>query len=146
MPEVEPEVPKKTFLHESDDLAQIVSTDSIKNSLLIIDDAMFTLDSLLSQMFTKLSHHHKFHVIIIVQNLFPRTKYSRTISLNASTLILFKNTCDVQQIRTLAYQIMPDNATFVLDAYKRSTSNPFSFLVIDLYQNCPEILRSRGSL
>ena len=137
---------EKTYLHDPEDLEQIVTTDSIRNSLLIIDDALFTSDKLISEIFTKLSHHYGFHVIIIMQNLFPRTKYSRTISLNANTLILFKNARDLLQIRTLAQQLNPSNASFILDAYKRATLLPFTYLVVDLYQDTPEQLRYRGSL
>ncbi|GFQ81945.1 uncharacterized protein TNCT_607421 [Trichonephila clavata] len=64
-------------------------------SLVIIDDWMSDLNGKIAELFTVTSHHSRISVILILQNLFPRTKVMRDISLNAQYIILFKNNRDV---------------------------------------------------
>ena len=44
-----------------------------------------------SNLLTKFAHHKNLSVIFIVQNLFPKGKYARDVSLNAHYIISFKN-------------------------------------------------------
>jgi len=42
-------------------------------------------------LFTKGSHHRNISIMYLAQNLFPKNKFARTISLNEHYMILFKN-------------------------------------------------------
>lgn len=88
------------------------------------------------------SHHQNKDVIILSQNLYWGGKYMRTISLNCNYLIVFKNPRDSSQIQYLARQIYPHQSNSVVDVYKDATKNkPFSYLFLDLRQNCPDGFR-----
>ncbi len=66
--------------------------DKSKPQLLVIADLMSAVgnDKHLADLFTKHSHQNP-SVIYIVQNFFNRGPQARTVSLNASYIVLFKN-------------------------------------------------------
>ena len=59
-----------------------------KPDLIIIDDLMNEIGRFIMDVFTKLSHHLNFSVILIVQNLFFNSPMMRTISLNSHYILL----------------------------------------------------------
>ena len=79
-------------------------------NLFIIDDMMGDKDAVIAKLFTKKSHHG--NLSVIVQNLFHQSKDHRTISLNASYIILTKNIRDASQTIHLAKQLYPSNTKF----------------------------------
>ena len=81
-------------------------------NLYIFDDMMGERDSVIAKLFTKKSHHGNLSVIYIVQNLFHQSKDHRTISLNASYIVLTKNVRDASQVIHLAKQIYRNNVKF----------------------------------
>lgn len=115
---------------------------SITN-LIVIDDLMGNADSKIVDLFTKKSHHCNLSVIYIVQNIFQKSKESRTISLNAHYLAVFKNPRDASQITHLAKQMYPHNIKYVQESFKDATSKPFGYLFVDLKQETPEHMRLR---
>ena len=82
----------------------------------------------------------------IVQNLFHRGKYQRTISLNAHYMVVFKNPRDVSQIMALAQQMYPKRTKYFLEAYAATTARPHGYLLIDMKQDTPDILRLRHQI
>jgi hypothetical protein len=123
--------------------------NSLKNNLLIIDDNMHQIanDILISDLFTKFSHHKNITVILLVQNLFPKSKYMRDISTNSTYIVLMSNPRENLQIKVLSSQIDGANSQFVLDAYNNVTkNNPFSYLFLDFHQNTPEEIRVRTNI
>ena len=63
-------------------------------------------------------------------NLFHQSKWSRTIDLNTTHLILFKSLRDIQQIEYLGKQL--NCLQLLKDAYKLATAEPYGRLIIDL--------------
>ena len=63
-----------------------------KRALLILDDLMDTCASndKISKLFVQGSHHRHITVCFITQNLYPKGKSFRNISLNAQYIILYK--------------------------------------------------------
>ena len=59
--------------------------DTSVRNLVILDDLMTSVNSQVTELFTKGSHHRNISVIYIVQNLFQHGKEHRTISLIANT-------------------------------------------------------------
>ena len=114
------------------------------NSLIILDDLMAETDERVTKLFTKESHHLNISVIYIIQNIFPKGKENRTISLNAHYMVLFKNPRDAGQITTLAKQMYPGKTKFMLEAYKDATAKPHGYLFVDLKQSTPEEFRLRS--
>lgn len=105
------------------------------NIILVLDDVMArgmnNVDSM--NLFTTYSHHMGITVLFLLQNIFPPGKYMRTDSLNAHYIILFKNSRDEQQVKTLGRQIFPNQSKYFMDAYKKATIVPYSYLCVTLY-------------
>jgi hypothetical protein len=120
--------------------------DGSKQSLVILDDLMHETNEIVTKLFTRLSHHTNTSVIYITQNLFHAGKETRTITLNAQYLILFKNVRDKSQIAHLARQMYPGNARHMVEAYTDATSEPFTYLFIDLKPNTDEKHRLKACI
>lgn len=129
----------------------IVDTDSYdanQSKLVIIDDMMDEcLDSkVVSDLFTKGSHHKNLSVIFMTQNIFAKGKFSRTISLNSQYLILFKNPRDQAQIRHLAQQMYPGKFKFLVEAYNDATEKAHGYLFIDNHQATENDIRIQSNI
>lgn len=120
------------------------SNDS-RPKLIIIDDLMTESSSgaIVTNIFTKGSHHNNLSCIFITQNLFHQGKGQRDISLNAQYIVLFRNLRDKSQIKHLARQIFPDNPQFLHEAFSDATSKSYGYLLLDLKQDTPENIRYR---
>ena len=115
-----------------------------RRSLLIIDDLQ-EHGKLISDWFTKGSHHSDTDVIYLTQNLFLKTPGHRTASLNAHVLTIFRNIRDKSQIHFLSRQLSPENPGFIMSAYKQATQRPYGYLTINLQQETADHLRVRDS-
>ena len=118
------------------------------NNLLIIDDMMESASHNIEvqKVFTKYVHHRNLSCIYLVQNLFMQGKSSRTISLNSSYIVVFKNVRDKGQIMLLARQMFPGNTRYFLQAFTDATSVPYGYLLIDFKTSTPDCLRLRSDL
>ena len=121
-----------------------------KNYIIVIDDLMIQAlkQESTSLLYTVGSHHNNISVITLTQNLFPRMKEARTVSLNSHYLVLFKNPRDKSQIKTLASQLTDgkEERRHFLDAYVDATSKPYSYLAIDCKPEAPEELKFRSHI
>ncbi len=148
--------PEFNFIHGIE-LKKIMNIDksildkiqpSSKN-LLILDDNMHNVanDIIISDLFTKLSHHKNISVILLVQNLFPKSKYMRDISSNSTYIVLMSNPRETLQIKTLSSQIDGANSKFILECYNDATKNkPFTYLFLDFDQSTPDEVRVRTNI
>jgi len=135
-----PHVDFRRGLPNSDDF------DGSTRVLLIVDDLMDDADRSMADLFTRGSHHRNVSVVFLVQNLFHKNKYIRTISLNAHYMVLFKNPRDASQFASLARQMYPNRSAFAVEAYKDATRRPFSYLFVDLRPEQDEDLRLRTNI
>ena len=74
--------------------------------------------------------HRKLHVIYVKHNLFHQRKWSRTIDLKTTHIILFKSLRDLQQIEYLRKQL--NCLQLIKEAYKLATADSFGHLMVDL--------------
>ena len=109
--------------------------------LLVIDDQMTEAHDCktLVKLFTKNSHHRNLTVIYIVQNVFDKGKYSRTISLNSHYHVVFKNRRDETQFKIFATQMLPHHSAWLVDAYSDAVTPDYGYMVID---NKPKTLET----
>jgi len=116
--------------------------------LVIVDDQMGTAvtEKALMDLFTRISHHKRVNVVYLSQNLFFKSKETRTISLNSHYIFLMKSTRDMLQVSCLARQMFPNNSKYMLEVYKDATARPFSYLLIDLKTQTDDKLRLRTGL
>ena len=120
--------------------------DETEKNVIVLDDNIYvTNDKLLSDLFTKLSHHKNITVFLLLQNLFPKTKFSRDISINSNYIILLSNPRETIQVKKLSQQVYGDN--FLYECYKDATKDkPYSYLLIDFNQETPDFLRIRNGI
>lgn len=110
------------------------------NNVLIIDDLMSECEnnSEIKQLFAVDSHHSNISVFLISQNIFPKGKCARDISLNAHYMIIFNSPRDMNQIGVLARQMYPTKSKFFMEAYNDATQKGHGYLFIDLKQKTEE--------
>ena len=80
-----------------------------------------------------------FSLIYVKHNLFQQSKWSRTIDLNTTHIILFKSPRDIQQITYVGKQL--NNTHFLKESYELATKQPFGHLLIDLGPKTSDYLR-----
>lgn len=127
---------------------QGVSDDYINTSnepqLIVLDDLMNESSSArtVCDLFCRTSHHCNLSVILIVQNLFLKAKYSREINLNARYIIVFKSPRDTLQFQYLARSLYP-NWRNLSDIFTQVTRPSHSYFFIDLTQDVHPLLKFR---
>lgn len=129
---------------DTDYVALRESFDASETNLLVLDDQMNegkSKASDFSNLFTKGSHHRNVTVVYLVQNVFEKGGSSRTVSLNAHYIVLFKNPRDSTQAKVLGRQMLPHYSRFLSEAYDDATTDGYSYLVIDYRQETPKVLR-----
>lgn len=127
------------------DLAAL-KADSHRPKLIVFDDMMdyFEKDTSLVTLFVKGCHHWNLSCVHIVQNLF--FKGLRTARINTNYMVLFKNPSDKLQVANLGRQLFPGQSKYFMDAFQSATSEPYTYLLLDLSQTCPENLRLRSNI
>ena len=120
----------------------------LRPGILVLDDLMRDCgeDQHVLDWFTRGSHHNDVTCIYLTQNLFPRGKYARTISLNTNYVVAFKNPRDPEGVRNLTQQAYRGRVPYVMDSFQDATSQPYGYLLLDLHLSTPDILRLRTNL
>ena len=83
--------------------------------------------------------HRGIDVIYVKHNLFQQSRWSRTIDLNTSHIILFKSPRDVQQLDLLGRQL--NVSKFLRSCYELATRDSFGHRLIDLDPRTSDCLR-----
>lgn len=107
-------------------------------TLLVVDDMMNQIKnkeigSALANLFTAASHHRNITVVLILQNIFYQSPYTRDLSLNAHYIILFAMKRDKGQVTRLGTQIMPGRHKDFLKVYTEAVSTPHGYLLIEIH-------------
>ena len=112
----------------------------IKQCLLIFDDSCDEIFNY--KEFVKIAtagRHENIDVIYVRHNLYQQSKWSRTIDLNTTHIILFKSPRDIQQVAFLGKLL--NLLHFLRDSYRKATENMFGHLLIDLDPKTSDCLR-----
>ena len=117
-------------------------------SLILLDDFMELDSPIIRSWFLRRSHHYDSDCIYLTQNLFPKGRISRDVSLNANYICIFRARRDFSQLEKLNYQLLgAQNRQFLQKVYKYLTKNrPYSYLFIDLQTLTPDEFRFRSSI
>lgn len=123
------------------------TNDSRRPRLIVLDDLMNSVYSReVSELFSKHSHHRNLSVILVTQNFFHQSAYSRDISLNTKILVIFKSPRDSSQFTHLARQVRPEDSKSLHTAFIESTLRPHGYLLLDLTQAVNPLLRYRTNI
>ena len=116
------------------------SVRNLENVLLVFDDSCEDIYN--DKEFVRLAtagRHRGIDVIYVKHNLFQQSRWSRTIDLNTSHIILFKSPRDVQQLDLLGRQL--NVSKFFRNCYELVTRDSFGHLLIDLDPRTSNCLR-----
>ena len=144
---MESEINNITFhygLPSSEDLEDF-QTSTVGHKLIILDDLQqdaTNTNSILNQFIIG-THHNNCSALLLIHNLFPKSKHGRTLSLNTQVFVLMSNPRDRQQVKTLGRQLGYDN---LLEAYQMATRQPYTYLMIDLHNHTDNNLRIRTNI
>ena len=111
------------------------SLRNLENILLDFDDSCEEIDN--DRDFVKLATG--LDVIYVKHNLFQQSRWSRTIDLNTSHIILFKSPRDIQQLDHPGRQL--NNTKFLRNCYQLATKDTYGHLLIDLDPRTSDNLR-----
>ena len=116
--------------------------------ILLLDDVIEEMQNRLqlSRIFSKLCHHKRLTCILCVQNLFFQNDQYRNMSINSTYLSLFSNPRDIRQISLLGGRMYPEQRKEFVDAFKRATKKPYSYLFIDYRQETKNFMRLRTNI
>ena len=112
----------------------------LENCLLVFDDSCKEIYQ--EKEFVKIAvagRHKKIHCIFVKHNLFHQSKWSRTIDLNTTHVVLFRSPRDVQQIDHFGRQL--NKSEFIRDCYQKATSSSYGHFLIDFDPKTSESLR-----
>ena len=126
------------FLEDQKDIVDKVKEYATGAPILIVFDDMINSSSLseLAPLFTVDARHMNMSLVFLTQRMFVNDEYFRQISQNCDYFIIFKNPRNSSEIRTLAQQITP-GSLHLINMYIEATKEPFSYLFINLTQECP---------
>ena len=115
-------------------------------TLLMIDDQGSKIDQNIMKIFTIYSHHYSVTCMLLTQTLFDSKREFRTVSLNASYIVIMKNSRDASSITNLAKQTHPYRTRFLTNSYLDATKQPYSYLLIDMVPETPEEIKIRSNI
>ena len=112
-----------------------------RSMLVIFDDFLISPNlGELAELFTVDARHLKLSLIFITQRMFSNSNEFRQISLNSDYYCLFNNPRNKLEVRHLAAQMTPGKKE-LLNYYTEATKDPYSYLWIDLTQECKPAVR-----
>jgi hypothetical protein len=114
-------------------------------TILILDDLLADIvnNSEVHHYVTVMSHHNNMTIIMLMQSIFPKGTYARTISLNCHYMVLFNNKRDRNQVKVLGSQLMPGRVRYFTDSYRKATSNTWGYLIIDIHPHSDTMFELR---
>ena len=125
------------FMEDSENVIQNIKDVAQGQGIFVIFDDLINSKSLvdIATLFTVDGRHMNMSMAFLSQRMFVNNEYFRQISQNCDYFCIFKNPRNSSEIRTLAQQITPGSLDLI-EIYKEATKNPFSYLIINLTQEC----------
>lgn len=135
------------FIQEQEDLLEKIKEHLSDQPSLIVFDDLINSKSLknIAQLFVVDGRHLSMSLIFLSQRLFVNDEHFRQISGNCDYFCVFKNPRKVNEVRELAKQLTPGTLE-LLNIYALATKEPYSYLFINLTQECPDTLKYTSHL
>jgi len=126
------------FIKDNSSILEQIKTHATGEPVFIIFDDMLNSNSLpdIAHLFTVDGRHMNLSMAFLTQRMFVNNEHFRQISQNCDYFCLFKNPRNSAEVRTLAHQLTPGRLDLI-QIYNQATEAPFSYLFINLTQNCP---------
>src|SRR5438093_6087999 len=129
--------PETVFIEGLSELQSKTEFISSLPTLLVLDDIGHesNMSEYILQLAVRESHHKNITVLYVQHNIYTQQKFSKTISLQAKYMILFKNPRDMNQYKYLGNQLYGTNGGKILVLVFRDISEgvPYPHLIIDFH-------------
>ena len=125
------------FKKDYDNIVNDIKASISGEPILVIFDDLIGSSSLkdIADLFTVDARHMNISLVFLTQRMFVNDESFRQISQNCDYFVIFKNPRNSSEIRALAQQMTPGNLILV-NIYMEATKWPFSYLFINLTQEC----------
>ena len=125
------------FIEDNENVVQQIKELAQGQRVFVIFDDLINSKSLvdIATLFTVDGRHMNMSMAFLTQRMFVNNEHFRQISQNCDYFCIFKNPRNSSEIRTLAQQLTPGSLDLI-EIYKEATKNPFSYLLINLTQEC----------
>ena len=125
------------FIEDNENVVQQIKQLALGQKIFLIFDDLINSKSLMdiATLFTVDGRHMNMSMAFLTQRMFVNNEHFRQISQNCDYFCIFKNPRNSSEIRTLAQQLTPGSLSLI-EIYKEATKNPFSYLLINLTQEC----------
>jgi hypothetical protein len=125
------------FVEDNENVIQQIKEVSLGQRIFVIFDDLINSKSLgdIATLFNVDGRHMNMSMAFLSQRMFVNNEYFRQISQNCDYFCVFKNPRNSSEIRTLAQQLTPGSLGLI-EIYKEATKSPFSYLFINLTQEC----------
>ena len=125
------------FIEDNENVVQQIKKLALGQRVFVIFDDLINSKSLvdIATLFTVDGRHMNMSMAFLTQRMFVNNEHFRQISQNCDYFCVFKNPRNSSEIRTLAQQLTPGSLDLI-EIYKEATKNPFSYLLINLTQEC----------
>ena len=136
-----------TFINDNENILETIDlyVDNNKPILVIFDDLIQSRSLKdISSLFIVDARHKNISSIFLTQRMFVNDEYFRQISQNSDYFCVFKNPRNSSEIRSLAHQITPGDLRLIT-FYIEATKEPFSYILINLTQECEEEVKFIGN-
>ena len=125
------------FLQDNDNVIEKIQEKGMGQPMLVIFDDLINSNSLadIATLFTVDGRHMNMSMAFLTQRMFVNNEHFRQISNNCDYFIIFKNPRNGSEIKSLAQQLTPGSLELET-IYGEATKDPFSYLFINLTQEC----------
>lgn len=136
-----------TFIEDNENIIQQIKEVALGQRIFVIFDDLINSKSLpdIATLFTVDARHMNISMAFLTQRMFVNNEHFRQISQNCDYFCVFKNPRNSSEIRTLAQQLTPGSME-LMGIYKEATKNPFSYLLINLTQECDSNVKYLSSV
>jgi len=133
------------------DISVLNKLDSSLHRVLCVDDLLMEMTGtgrgVISELYTRLSHHQNISVIMAVQNLFAQSKDMRNAFLNAQYKVIFSNPADQTALSTINSRMFPGSPRFLHDCMKSVTqAKKHGYLLLDTHAKSVPEARVRSDI
>ena len=130
------------FIEDNENVVHQLKELALGQRVFVIFDDLINSKSLvdIATLFTVDGRHMNMSMAFLTQRMFVNNEHFRQISQNCDYFCVFKNPRNSSEIRTLAQQLTPGSLDLI-EIYKEATKNPFSYLLINLTQECDPSLK-----
>ena len=135
------------FIQDNENMINQIQNYARGQPVFVIFDDLINSNSLpeIAKLFTVDGRHMNMSMAFLTQRMFVNNEHFRQISQNCDYFCVFKNPRNSSEIRTLAQQLTPGSLDLI-DIYMEATKNAFSYLFINLTQECQPQVKYLSSL